>query len=159
MTNILDRANKVSYILKPLYNYVSRNESIVNTFTIKSFDINDAINEKIFFLNSKGYYDLANKEKNINVKCLINNLSKLKLYKINNKKIEKKYKDKLKTTCKEISWKNANRMTKLFKIIGNSYIDIRYIEYKIYYAFKKNKNNYIKNETDDEHNLKNKCLQ
>ncbi len=59
------------------------------------------------------------------------------LFIINNHDIFNKYKKELKETSKEIRWKDSNRRTKIYKIIGNSYIYIRYIEYKIWYFIKR----------------------
>jgi len=137
LCELLDRANKVSFIFNPLYNYIYRKDSIVNAFSIDHFDRIGSFNKMINFLNNKGYYDLAIKEKNEKITILIINLSKMLLYKINNPDIFNKYKKELKETSKEISWKDSNRRTKIYKIIGNSYIYIRYIEYKIWYFIKR----------------------
>ena len=53
--DLLEKSNKVSYILKPLYNYVSRENSLINTFTINHFDEVEATNRRIFFLIIRNY--------------------------------------------------------------------------------------------------------
>ena len=48
--DILSRANSISYIMKPLYHYVQRENSIMGKVSINRFDIIDALDSRILFL-------------------------------------------------------------------------------------------------------------
>lgn len=113
---ILDKANRISYTSKPLYNYVYRKSSIGNSFNINHFDKIESNNKKIEFFSKKGYSDLALKEKKSKIDNLMMNLSKMKRYKINNKEVFNKYYKELLDTNKDVKWKDANKKVKLFKI-------------------------------------------
>lgn len=119
---LLDYSKKVSYILKPLYYYVYRKDSITNTFNIKHFDKIDSCNEIIRFFNNKGYYDLAQEEKNKKMSILIVFLSKIDRYKTKNKDIIEKYYQELYITNKEVRWRNALMMNKYYKLFGKALI-------------------------------------
>ena len=116
LCEILDKVNKVSYTLKPLYNHVYRNDSIINTFKINHFNKIDALNKRIDFLYQKKYYDLVLKEKNYKMYSIIINLSKMKRYKIRDKEIYNKYYKELVETNNEVKWKDATRINKFYKV-------------------------------------------
>ena len=120
---ILDKANRISYTSKPLYNYVYRKSSIGNSFNINHFDKIESNNKKIEFFSKKGYYDLVLKEKRAKMNNIIMNLSKMKRYKIKNKGVFNKYYKELLDTNKDIKWKDANKKVKLFKIFRKSSIN------------------------------------
>ena len=124
LCDILDKANIVSYTLKPLYNYVYRSESIVNNFSIKHFDKIDSFNKKIEFLTKKGYDDLISEEKNRKMNCLIINLSKMKRYGIKNKEAWDKYYKELVNINKEVKWKGSTKYNKFYKVFRKPSISI-----------------------------------
>lgn len=122
--DILGKAKRVSYIMNPLYNYVYRTDSIVNTFNINHFDEIDSFNKKIAFFEKKDYYDISLDEKRRKMNTLITNLSKMKRYHIKNKKVFNKYYKELVDTNKEVKWKNATWKNKMFKILRRPTISI-----------------------------------
>ncbi|MBR3490122.1 MAG: glycosyltransferase [Bacilli bacterium] len=124
LCDILNNAYSVSYILKPLYNYVKREDSITNSFDTNHFDKIGSFNKKIDFFNDKGYFDLAKEEKNRKMTCLIINLSKIKRYGIKDKEIEKKYYQELVNTNKEVKWKGATKYNKFYKVFRKPSINI-----------------------------------
>lgn len=135
--DLLEKTKKVSIIVKPLYNYVYRNTSIVNTFDINHFDIVEARNIKIKYLNNKGYYNLALNEKNKKMNSLVINLAKMKRYKIKDKEVFNKYYKELLDTNKDVKWKDANKKAKLFKIFRRPYISVLAIMYRVKDLIKK----------------------
>ncbi len=135
--NVLKEANRVSYLIKPLYNYCYRSDSIVNTFDINHFDKIDANNKKIVFFLKNDYLDLALKEKNKKMNNIIINLSKMKSYRIKNKKVFNKYYKELLDTNKEVKWKDASKKVKLFKIFRRPYISVLAIMYRVKDLIKK----------------------
>ena len=137
LTDLLDKAKKVSFITKPLYSYVYRSNSLGKSFNLKHFDRIDAYDKAIDFYQKKGYYDLAKKEKNFKMSNIIFNLSKMKAYNFKYKMDSKYYYNELLILNKEIKWKDANKYVKRFKIFKKAYLFIRLIEYKIYYFIKK----------------------
>lgn len=134
LCELLDRANKVSYITKPLYNYVYRSDSISNTFTINHFDRIASYNKKIDFLELKGYDDLALIEKRKKAITLIKYITisiDLKIL------LEKYYIHELYKTIKDIKWKDSNKHIRLFKLFGMSYIRFRVLEIRVWKVIKK----------------------
>ncbi len=132
--DLLEKANRVSYTLEPLYNYVFRDGSICNSFTINHFDKISSINNNIKFFNKKKYYNLSLKAKNEKSYVLVIYLAKMKLFNINNETIYNKYHKDLLNTVKDIKWTEATNKVKLFKIFKNLYIKWNYLERKIYYS-------------------------
>ena len=124
LCDLLNNANKVSYILKPLYNYVKREDSITNSFSINHFDKIDSFNKIILFLNDNGYFDLAMEEENRKMNILIILLSKMKRYDIKDKEIEEKYYQELVNTNKEVKWKGATKYNKFYKVFRKPSISI-----------------------------------
>ena len=124
MCNILDKSEKTSYILTPLYNYVFRKSSIVNSFSINHFDKIEAYNKNISFYTEKEYYDLALEEKNRKMNRIILNLSKMKRYNIINKEIYNKYYQELVDTNKEVKWKGSTKINRLYKVFRKSSINM-----------------------------------
>lgn len=120
----LDKAKIISYISKPLYNYVYRENSIVNSFGINQFDKIDSYNVRIDFFNKKMYYDLALEEKNRKMNSLIINLSKMKKFRIKDKEIYKKYYKELVTINKEVKWKDSTKYNKFYKVFRRPTISI-----------------------------------
>ncbi len=116
LCDVLNKAKSISYLLKPLYNYVYRSDSIVNTFTINHFDKINSFNRKIEFFNNKEYFDLALEEKNRKMNILIVNLSKMKRYGIKNKEVWNKYYKELLNTNKEVKWKGSTKYNKFYKV-------------------------------------------
>ena len=129
--DLLDKAERVSYTLTPLYNHVYRKNSIFNSFDISHFDRIEAFNKKISFFNNKKYYDLVLKEEKCKIDSIISNLSKMKRYKIKNKEVFNKYYKELLDTNKEVKWKDANKKVKLFKIFRRPSISILAIMYRV----------------------------
>ena len=55
--DILEKANKIVYNLKPLYHYIQRDNSITSCFKFNRFDIEYALDRRIdFFQNRKMFY-------------------------------------------------------------------------------------------------------
>ena len=79
LCDILAKATKVSYLLKPLYNYVYRPDSITNNFSLAHFDKIGSFNRKIDFFHKQKYFDLERKEKHRKLKFLIRTLLKTPL--------------------------------------------------------------------------------
>ena len=131
LCDILEKAQRISYILKPLYNYVYRSNSIINTFNIKHFDMIESYNRKIEFLSKKKYYDLVKIEKNMEMNDLIVTLSKLKLYKIKNTEIEKKCYQIICKLDNEITMKGITKYNILYKILKNKTFDIIALLFKL----------------------------
>lgn len=129
--DLLDKAKKVSYVDAPLYNYVYRSNSIINSFGINHFDSIISLNKKIEFYNKKGYNDLALKEKKKKIDRDIIILSKMKQYGIKNKEVKEKCYNDLLRTNKEIKWNKATRRNKLFKVFRRLSINILAIKYKL----------------------------
>lgn len=134
--DILNSAKKVSYIIKPLYNYVCRIGSIVNSFSINHFDNISSIEKRIKFYQKNNYYDLANEELNRKSSIIVSCLAKMKVYNINNNNVWNHYYDELVDTSNSIKWKDSNKCTKRFKVLGKNYIRIRSLEYYVYYKMK-----------------------
>ena len=132
--DLLEKANVISYLHKPLYNYVYRDNSIFHSFSLKHFDNILASNKRIEFYENHKLYNLINIEKNRKAINIITYLIKMRFYRINNEEIYMKYYDELNKMASEMKWKIANKYVKRFKIFKKLYIDIRYLEY---YAFKK----------------------
>ena len=130
--DLLDKAKAISYLLEPLCNYVYREDSIVNSFSVNHFDKIDSFNRKIEFFTKKKYFDLAIEEENRKALVIIKNLAKMKCYRINNKEVYDKYYNELVETSKELSWKDTSSKLKCFKIFGRLYIWWRYLEYRVY---------------------------
>ena len=130
--NLLEKAKKISFILEPLYYYVYRKNSIINSFSIKQFDIMKSFNKKIEVFNEKGYIDLVTKEKNKKSKVIIINLSKMLINKINDEKTYNKYYNELINTTKEIKWKESSKEVKRFKVFKSYYVTWNYIERNTY---------------------------
>ncbi len=122
--DLFDKADKISYIIKPLYNYVYRKDSISNIFSTSHFDKIDAYNKKISFYHQKEYYDIELKEKNNKMSDLIKLLVKSKKYKIKNSQTKKKYYNELVEINKEVKWKEANKINKFYKICRRPSISI-----------------------------------
>ena len=137
LCDIFEKANIVSYTMKPLYNYVYRKDSIVNRFTINHFDKVESFDKKIEFFINKKYYDLAVEEKNRKIYTLIINLAKMKFYRIDNKGIYTKYYKELVKESSEIEWKNSSSQTKKFKVLNVLYIYYISFRYNIVNAMKK----------------------
>ena len=137
LCDIFDKANRISFTLKPLYNYVYRSSSLGNSFNLKHFDKIGSFNKKIEFFDSKRYYDLSNKEKKGKACELIRNLAKMKLNKIKNKEVYEKYYEELIKTVKELKWNESNRRVKLFKLFKKHYLRLNFLEHKIYNIIKK----------------------
>ena len=55
--NILEKANKVSYMMEPLYYYVQRGSSIMRSFNFKKFDIIDFYEERTIFFKERNDKD------------------------------------------------------------------------------------------------------
>ncbi len=53
----LFKAKKVSYILKPLYYYVQRSDSIMHVMNVKRFDVIDAWMERVDFFHKNKLYE------------------------------------------------------------------------------------------------------
>ena len=119
---VLDNAEKVSYITKALYNYTYREKSISHSFNLKSFDKVKAFSKIIHFLEMKGYNDLAIKEKNRKVILIASLLSNMKRYDNYDKKIYDNYYNELKITNRSIKFSKHNIKTKLISLLGNNYI-------------------------------------
>ena len=138
--DLYDKANSVSYIIEPLYNYLVRNGSIMQTISLKRLDWIDAFNKNISFYNDKGYLELAYNDTIKKCDVIIINLAKLKEKKIINKsnkeKIELYYYD-LVNSSKEIKWKDANKHIRLFKLFGMNYIRFRVFEIRVWKVIKK----------------------
>ena len=137
LCDIFEKATKISFTLKPLYNYVYRSSSLGNAFNLKHFDKIGSFNKKIEFFDSKKYYDLSNKEKKGKACELIRNLAKMKLNKIKNKEVYEKYYEELIKTVKELKWNESNRRVKLFKLFKKHYLRLNFLEHKIYNIIKK----------------------
>lgn len=137
LCDIFEQADKISFTLKPLYNYVYRSSSLGNAFNLKHFDKIGSFNKKIEFFDSKRYYDLSNKEKTGKACELIRNLAKMKLNKIKNKEVYEKYYEELIKTVKELKWNESNRRVKLFKLFKKHYLRLNFLEHKIYNIIKK----------------------
>ena len=120
--DILEKANSISFVDEPLYNYVYRNNSITKKFNINQFDCIISINKKIDFYNKKRYLDLVIREKNRKINVLIVFLAKMKRYKIKNKEVFDKYYKELIDTNKEINWRNTTKLNKLYKLFGKPFI-------------------------------------
>lgn len=129
--DLLNKAKVVSYVLKPLYNYVYRENSIINTFSINHFNKIDAFNKNIAFFNKKGFSELVNHEKNKKMNMLIIFLSKMKRYGIRNDEVEKKYYKELIYTNKEVKWVGATYINKIYKVFGKSSISILALGLKV----------------------------
>jgi glycosyltransferase involved in cell wall biosynthesis len=123
---LLDNSQKISFVLKPLYNYVYRTNSISNVFTQSHFDKIDAYNNRIDYYNNRLYFDLALKTKKQKLETLLVFIPRMFLYKID-KNIKIKYYKELIKTNKEILWKDANRKIKYYKIFRQIYIQYRII--------------------------------
>ena len=134
---IFEKTDKISFTLKPLYNYVYRSNSLGNSFNLKHFDKIGSFNKKIEFFDKKKYYDLSNNEKKGKACELIRNLAKMKLNKIKNKEVYEKYYEVLKETTKELKWKESNKKIKFFKLLKKNYINFYLLGYKIFDKFKK----------------------
>ncbi len=134
---LLEKARRVSYVVKPLYNYIMRKDSIIHTFTIHHFDKVDSFNKKIEFFKNKEYYDLMVEEKNRKVRFLVTSLAKLKHFNRHEKEVGKKYHNELVNTSKSIQWKKASKVTKNFKVLRKVYIYFKFLEYKMYYLFER----------------------
>ena len=134
--DLLDTANKVSYTFKPLYNYVYRQNSISNTFNLKSFDKVEAFNRIINAFEKKGYHDLTIKEKNRKISLIIYLLAKMKEYNFYDKDTYEKYYKDLHTTCESLSFNESNKSTLLFKVLGNNYFWLRYNRFTKYFIKK-----------------------
>lgn len=122
--DLLDNAQKISYILKPLYNYVCRKESIANSFTLNHFNKIDSYDKIIESITKKGFYDLIDIEKNRKMNCLIINLSKMKRYGIKNNEMWNMYYKKLVEINKEVKWKTSTKYNKLYKLFRRRSINI-----------------------------------
>ena len=132
LCDIFDKANKISFTLKPLYNYVYRSNSLGNLFNLKHFDKIGSFDKKIAFFNNKKYYDLEDEEKNKKACAIINNLAKMKLNKIKDDEVYAFYYKELKKTVKKIKWKKSNIKIKIFKIFKKSFIELYCLIYRIY---------------------------
>ena len=131
--DILNKANRVSYIIEPLYFYVYRTNSIVNSFSINHFDKIGSFNKKISFFKKNEYYDLITEENNRKAYIIIYDLAKVLLYRINDDYIYRIYYNELVKTSNEINWINSSRKVKLFKIFKNNYIRWNCFERRVYY--------------------------
>ena len=131
LCDILDKANKISFTLKPLYNYVYRENSIVNSFSINHFDKIESFNKKIDFYNNEEYYDMVYEEKKRKMNVLVAYLSKMKRYKIKNKEVFNKYYKELLDTNNDVKWKDANKKVKLFKIFRKPSINALAFLYRV----------------------------
>ena len=129
--DILNEAMAISYFNKPLYYYVYRSNSIVNKYDLNYIDIINAYNKQIEFYIKKGYHDLIRQEQNNKMNSIIENISKMKIYKINDKGIYNKYYRELVNTNKDVKWKDASNKVKLFKIFRKSSINVFSVMYKI----------------------------
>lgn len=134
--DLLNNAKKVSYVVKPLYNYVYRKDSIVNLFKLEHFDKTGSFNKKIEFFHNKRYFDLENEEKNRKQFLIITNLSKMKANNIKNKEVFNKYYKEALELKKQIKWKDSSKKIKIFKIFGRFYIYFRAFEYKVLYLIR-----------------------
>ena len=136
---LLEKAKSISYILKPLYNYVYREDSIMNTISLKLFDWVDAFNNNIEFDIHKDYDDIAYFDKKRKCSILISTITKLKAMKLLNKNNYKDYKyyyDDLSKTIREIKWKDCSRALKSYKIFNYLYICFRTLEIRFIYMIK-----------------------
>lgn len=133
--DLVDKSKRISYLSIPLYNYVVRTNSITNSFSIKHFESIYSFDKRIRFFEECGYYDLAIETNKRKMEVLINNLTKMKMYKIKDKHIWKKYYNILIDTNNKVKWKKSNKKVKLFKIFRRMSFRIladyyRFIEYK-----------------------------
>lgn len=124
LCDILNNAKKVSYTLKPLYNYVYRKESITHNSKIEHSDRFSYYDSRINFFIEKGYYDLIEKEKNRKMNALISYLYRMKMNKIYNDKIKKDYYSELHILNKDVKWKNATKYNKFYKVFRKPSISI-----------------------------------
>ena len=122
--DILDNSKRVSYTLKPLYNYVYRANSIINTFAVNHFNRIDAFNKRISFYAKNGYDDLVYDEKNRKTDVLINYLIKMKNNNIKDKETYNKYYKELVETNKEVKWKGSTKYVKFYKVLRRPSISI-----------------------------------
>ena len=129
--NLLDNAKKVSYILKPLYNYICRKESISTSFALNHFDKIEAYDIKIDFISNKGYYDLVVVEKSRKMLHLIKCLAKMERYGIKNKEVWDKYYKELVEINKEVKWKDSNKYDKFYKIFRRLSISMLALMYRL----------------------------
>lgn len=130
--DLLDRARVVSYLMKPLYNYVYRENSIFHTFSVKHFDKIEAFNIKIGFFEKKGMTDYALIEKNKKCQNIFFFLVKMRVLKINDESIYLKYYTELVECSRSINWTDASKYVKRFKLFGRAYIYWRAVESKVY---------------------------
>ena len=122
LCDILKKIEKYSFIILPLYNYVYRKESIVNSFNVNHFDCMSSFNKKIELFTEFGNNKLVLEERNKKMNMLIINMSKMKRYNIKDRNIEKRYYHELKEINKTVSWKASTLFCKLYKIFGKKTI-------------------------------------
>ncbi len=109
---IFAKINTAVYNNVVLYYYFQRDNSIMNSFSIKHFDMADAYIERIEFL-SKNYPDLVITDKISYLQFLVNScINAIKFNNIEAVKICKKYVKKLKLTRNEL--KMLNTKNKLY---------------------------------------------
>lgn len=130
---LLDRAKSISFVKKPLYNYVYRADSLSHTISLKKFEDKIGLNDaKIAFFNKKGLYDLSIKEKDKKSYNLILGLAKLKQVKLVDDIAFERYYKELVATAGDIKWTEANKYVKRFKVFDRAYVYWRAVEYKVY---------------------------
>lgn len=139
--DVFNNAERISFTLKPLYNYVYRNNSLGNKFNVKHFDKIGSFDKKIEFFNKNGYYNLSQEEQKRKALAIISNLIQMKMQKNNNNKIYKKYRKELAKTLKKIKWKGANKRIKLYKVLRENYINLAVIKFKYNLTSKKKEDN------------------
>jgi len=120
---LLDREKSISFVNKPLYNFVYRVDSLSHTVSLKKFEDKIGSNDaKIAFFNKKGLYDLSIKEKNKKSYNLILGLAKLKQVKLVDDIAFERYYKELVATAGDIKWTEANKYVKRFKVFGRAFI-------------------------------------
>ena len=134
--DLLSKAKVVSYLSKPLYNYVYRKESIMNNYSYNHLDQVIAHDKKILFYNKHRYYDLANQAKNKKMYIIIEKIVKMYYKGFEDKRIINELFNELQYTNNTIKWNEASKIVKRYKLFGNGYIRFRLIEYYIWFGLK-----------------------
>lgn len=99
--DILNKANKIYYIMKPLYHYVQRKSSIMATMSIRKFDIIEAFDKRVEFFKIKNDTENILKTKYHEFFRLLGLITRLYRSKTNDEST-KKYIFKLKEIGQEI---------------------------------------------------------
>ena len=134
--DLLNKAKIVSYITKPLYNYVYRKDSISNNCSSNHLDQINSFNKRIKFYNIHNYYDLALSERNRKMSTIINRIIMLNLNGFKDKNIINTFYNELNITNQYIKWNDASKHVKRFKIFKKNYVRFRMIEYYFWNLYK-----------------------